>query len=250
MRNAIDFRPIAGQVTNILLLYDKGVYEIINDSPYRLSVNGIGGSVHIDACSARIFSNQRGGNAIQIQPLPSLLLDGTNNVIAPQNSSTSVMPPITVNNNIIVNEYFPEEVISTAYPVSLSRMSTNTVSRPLPYSVTFTNVAGPQTVTLLNFGGLADATTQIWIAGFDFTGQLASTSTTNHIITMNNVIIINNSIHQMQWCSATGQNYAANLSVRFAYPIPNQNNAKSITFTVDNLDNTISYNFTIWAFLE
>jgi hypothetical protein len=252
VRNAIDFRPIAGSVTNVLLLYDKGLYEVINDSPYRLAINGIGGSAHIEPGAKMLYTNQSGGNAIQIQAIPSYNSDMSGNILSPSiGSNNSLVPPITTSDFVIVNEYYKEEVVSAAYPVNIARPSYPSVPRPFMVTAQFTNQAGPQTIgTIPITNQNTPVQTQMYVTGFDFDGQQTAAQQ-NYVLSLINVLRpLNTDSTTVTWTTSSNANQTPRLHVRLPYALPNATNTSGIGLSVDNLDNTKTYTMQLYCFFQ
>jgi hypothetical protein len=245
MRTAAIFTPLAGTTVNVTLVYQQGVYEIINDSPYTLQILAIGGGTYLEPGGKNIYSNAQGGNGLTLTPQTQIKknADGSINFF----DINTFIPPIVPVIQVIVNEYFPGEVLGSGYPMSLSRSQDfqppNTTVESITISgVTsfFQNVSNPPSY-LQN--------QNVYLAGFDFTGQKSSAAT-NHNVLIGNLACTATTANQLQWIIQSSAAVGPQLYERLPWPLINASGVQPMAFFVDGLTAANTYIITFYFFLQ
>lgn len=257
MRNAAVFTPVAGVSTPVNLIYNDGSYEIINVSPFVLTINGIGGGAIVEPGAKVLYRNVSGGNNIQIVPAYnySLLADGSLQTI--DDPPFTVAPhflPVGYDLLIIVNEYHQDEVQASAYPTEISALSFPSVPNQVFRSTKITGVTSTST-TLLSvaagrFSQASNNTQNAYLIGFDFYGG-ARSSIMNHVVTLSNVLASTSSTaYNMFFVASSTTSGGPNLQVRFPVPIVNRGPRFAISIAIDTLDSTLTYIINAYGFYQ
>lgn len=245
MRTAAIFTPLAGTQQNVSLLYQAGNYEIINDSPYLLQILGVGGATVLEPGGKNLYSNAKGGNGLSITPQTQIKLnpDGSIDFF----NIATFIPPLVPVIQVIVNEYFPDELPGQAYPISLSRSQDFQPPNTTIESVTITGVTSKFTILSNPPSYLQNQ--NVYLAGFDFTGP-KSAATTTHNFAIENLAVTATTANQLNWITTSTATKGPELYVRFPWPIINAANNVAMSFFVDGLTAANQYECTFYFFLQ
>ena len=246
MRTAKTFFPFVGSTEDITLLYESGNYEVINDSPYSLQILGVGGGTTLEPGGKNLYSNAKGGNGLQITPQNQISKNSDGSIDF--NAVNTLLPPLMPVISVIVNEYFPDELPSQAYPSSLARSQGFQPPNAAVATFQITGTANYFTSLGVAYAGFPPSF-NVYLAGFDFTGQ-ASAATSDIFLFLNNLSIYNGAADNVSWICHSSPDFSPFLSIRFPWPIINASNVQDIQFAANNLEAANLYNATFYFFLQ
>lgn len=258
MRNAASYTPVAGITQPINLLYNDGVYEIINISPFTLTINGVGGGIEVESGAKVLYPNTQGGTLLQIVPnyTLTLLADGSIQTIddAPF-TLESRFTAFFYDTLVIVNEYFPNEIDTSSYPTSIMNTSFPAIPNPLVKSTVYSSNTSASFTMMPpaagRFSQIVNATQNAYLTGFDFFGP-AHASILTHIITISNVLtpVSSPTPYTMTFVVSSTTSGGPQLQIRFPTPLINRGPRYGIGFAVNTLDPASTYGINTYGFYQ
>jgi hypothetical protein len=202
----------------------------------------------LEPLGKNIYLNSQGATSITITPQNQIKLnsDGSINFFDINNFFPPVAPVIQV----IVNEYYTNEIPLGSYPTSLSR--TQSWAPPNPTIIT-TPLTGVTSFSQA-FGTSSFLQGQnLWLAGLDFSGQVGS-AVVSHEISINNIGVQGalSTANTLKWYAYSNTTQGPFISIRGPWPLINASSSKSAltTIAIDTLTSAKKYWLTVYFFLQ